>query len=232
MAVRVVPGLYMADRTRGGRAWLLVDGITCVLFDTGAPDGTLGVGEVIQAAVREPHQVRAVLLTHAHRGHAGNAAGVRELTGASLGASAPAARALAEPPPAPRHHLPRLFPEETMEPAHVDHVLEPGEVLDIAGGIEVLDAPGHAAGHLAFHVRALDVLITGDALRVGRRGVDAPPPRRCEDPAQAAATAELLGGLDLRVVAPGHGYAMVGGRLPTATPARLSWTEGLSKMRR
>src|SRR5437899_1797777 len=146
----------MADRTRGGRAWLLVDGITCVLFDTGGPDGTLGVGELVQSAGRHLHEVRAILLTHAHRGHAGNAAGLREITGAWLGASPLAARDLADPPPGPRRGLLRRHAAEPLPPAHVDHLLEPGEVLDIAGGIEVIDAPGHAPGALAFHVRAID----------------------------------------------------------------------------
>lgn len=230
--MRVVPGLYMADCTQGGRAWLLADGITCVLFDTGGPDGTLGVGELLQSAGRQPHEVRVILVTHAHRGHAGNAAGVRELTGASLAASAATASAIADPPPPPRRRFPWLFPSEAVHPAHVDRVVEPGEVLDIAGGIEVVDAPGHSAGGLAFHLRGVDALIVGDSLRVGHTGVGLPPPRSCEDPAEAARTAARLGGRPARVIAPGHGFALVAGRLPIPSITHIGWTQALGRLRR
>jgi glyoxylase-like metal-dependent hydrolase (beta-lactamase superfamily II) len=228
--VRVVPGLYMGDCTQRGRAWLLAEGVTCVLFDTGAPDGTLGVGELIQSAGRRPHEIRLILLTHHHRGHAGNAADLRDLTGAQLAASAETVAALAEPPP-PRRRFPWLLREAPMRPAHADRVLEPGEVLDIAGGIEVIDAPGHAPGALAFHLRRPDALVCGDALRVSRSGIGPPPSRRCHDPGLAARTAEELLERSARVIAPGHGYAAVGGAVPAPTLAHIRLRDSQARLR-
>src|SRR5467141_4114870 len=73
----VVPGLHMAERTAGGRCYLVEHPLGCVLIDTGAPDGTLGASHLLESAGRRPEEVRLILLTHGHRGHAGNAAGLR-----------------------------------------------------------------------------------------------------------------------------------------------------------
>jgi glyoxylase-like metal-dependent hydrolase (beta-lactamase superfamily II) len=210
----VVPGLHVAERTAGGRCYLVEHPLGCVLIDTGAPDGTLGASHLLESAGRRPEEVRLILLTHGHRGHAGNAAGLRVLTGAPVGATAAAAEALAHPPPA-SGGLRRLLGGGVLEPLSVDRALEPGEVIDLAGGIAVVDAPGHALGSVAFHLLLPDALCVGDAASVDRRGALAPPPaRRCRDADAARATAAALAAVGARILAPGHGVASIGGRLP------------------
>jgi hydroxyacylglutathione hydrolase len=218
-AMLVLHGLHASGATQGGRAYLVEGTMECVLVDTGAPDGALGVAHLLDSAKRPPHEVRLIVLTHAHRGHAGNAAQVRRLTGARLAASEETARLLRDAGSAgaygrwPFRQHP--WPEE---PIRVDDVLQPGQVLDLAGGVEVLDAPGHAPGTLAFHCYGPNALMVGDAASVDRHGGFGPPPaRRCADPAQARSTAERLGAVGARVIAPGHGWASVDGRLPART---------------
>jgi len=215
----VINGLHASDATSGGRAYLLEGPMECVLIDTGAPDGTLGVGQLIGAAGRQPHEVRLILLTHAHRGHAGNAAELRRLTGARLAASADTARLLRTAGGAEadgRSLLGRRRLPWPTEPIRVDEILEPGQVLQLAGGIEVLDAPGHVPGALAFHCYGPNALITGDAASVERRTgrMVAPARRYCAHPATAAETVRRLAGVGARVIAPGHGRATVDGKLP------------------
>jgi len=211
----IVPGLHVGDMTRGGRAYLIVDGTVCVLIDTGAPDGTLGAGQLIESAQRQPFEVRLIVLTHGHAGHAGNAAGLRELTGAPVACSRSDATALAEPARPQRTGLiGRLRGVEPLEPVHVDRILEPGERIDMAGGIEVIGAPGHSPGSLAFHLLGPDVLCLGDAASVERGRVVSPPERHCADPAGALVTAEALAAVAARVVAPGHGFPSIDGRMP------------------
>jgi glyoxylase-like metal-dependent hydrolase (beta-lactamase superfamily II) len=189
----------------------------CVVIDTGAPDGGLGVGHMVNQAKRPLHEVRLILLTHAHPGHAGNAATLRGLTGARLAASAETASLLTTPGAAsPRSTRPfgrrRRWPAEPIE---VDDILTPGQVLDLAGGIAVLAAPGHLPGSLAFHCYGPNALAVGDAARLDRsRGLLPPPRRHCADPDQAQATATLLAAVGARVIAPGHGLPSVDGRLP------------------
>lgn len=213
----VLPGLHASQATHGARAYLLEGPMECVLIDTGAPDGTLGVGHLLDKAGRPPHEVRLIVLTHAHAGHAGNAAAVRRLTGARLAASEETARLLREPGSIPTQGgLPwRRRATWPAEPIRVDEVLHPGQVLDLAGGIEVLDAPGHCHGSLAFHCYGPNALAVGDAAAVHRRhGLLPPPARHCQDPDRARQTAERLAAVGARVVAPGHGWPSVDGRLP------------------
>jgi glyoxylase-like metal-dependent hydrolase (beta-lactamase superfamily II) len=213
----VINGLHASDATSGGRAYLVEGPMECVLVDTGAPDGTLGVGALIDSARRPLHEVRLIVLTHAHHGHAGNAAELRRLTGARLAASADTARLLSTPLAAvSAGRLPfsrRAWPPE---PIRIDDILEPGQVLDLAGGIEVIDAPGHLPGSLAFHCYGPNALMVGDAASVKRHapGPAAPPARHCAAPATAAQTAERLATVGARVICPGHGWPSIDGHLP------------------
>jgi glyoxylase-like metal-dependent hydrolase (beta-lactamase superfamily II) len=216
LAMLVINGLHASDSTSGGRAYLVEAPMECVLIDTGAPDGTLGVGHLVDSAKRQPHEVRLIVLTHAHRGHAGNAAELRRLTGARLAASEDTARLLRTPLaavsggrwPFTRHAWPP-------EPIRVDDILEPGQVLDLAGGIEVIDAPGHVPGALAFHCYGPNALMIGDAATVGRSGaLEAPPRRRAAFASSARETAQRLAGVDARVICPGHGWPTIDGRRP------------------
>ena len=216
----VINGLHAADATAGGRVYLVEGPMDCVLVDTGAPDGGLGVGHLITTSKRQPHEVRLILLTHAHRGHAGNAVAARLLTGARLAASEDTAHLLRTPNAAVSGgRLPFTRHAWPPEPIRVDDILEPGQVLDMAGGIEVIDAPGHLPGALAFHCYGPNALMVGDAAMVDRRSgrLTPPPARHCALPAIAAQTAARLAAVDARVIAPGHGWATVDGR----PPARL-----------
>jgi hypothetical protein len=69
--------------------------------------------------------------------------------------------------PAPgllRQVMCRLFyhPDERIEPVAIDQPLTPGEILPIAGGIEVVHTPGHCAGQVALLWRPGRMLFAGD----------------------------------------------------------------------
>ena len=58
----------------------------------------------------------------------------------------------------------RLFfhPDERVEPVGIDQPLSPGEILSIAGGIEVIHVPGHCAGQVALLWCTGGMLFAGD----------------------------------------------------------------------
>src|SRR5262249_56616641 len=58
----------------------------------------------------------------------------------------------------------RLFfdPDERMEQVAIDQPLSDGEILPIAGGIEVIHTPGHCAGHVALLWHPGRMLFAGD----------------------------------------------------------------------
>ena len=69
--------------------------------------------------------------------------------------------------PAPgllRQVLCRLFfhPEERLEPVLINQALTAGEILTIAGVIEVIHSPGHCAGQVALFWASGRMLFAGD----------------------------------------------------------------------
>ncbi|MGA8478147.1 MAG: hypothetical protein WB696_09335 [Chthoniobacterales bacterium] len=58
----------------------------------------------------------------------------------------------------------KLFyhPGERLEPVAIDQPLTAGEILPIAGGIEVIHTPGHCAGQVALLWRPGRMLFAGD----------------------------------------------------------------------
>ena len=64
-----------------------------------------------------------------------------------------------------RQVLCRLFyhPDERLEPVAINRPLTAGEILSIAGGIEVIHTPGHCAGQVALLWHPGRMLFAGDA---------------------------------------------------------------------
>ncbi len=146
-------------------AYVLRDGRDVTLIDCGlARDlpalvaGLLGLGIM-------PSDVRALLLTHGHCDHAGNAAFFAS-QGATIIAHHNEARFIAPPRRSYAYRgvtaLRRPFTSlaftigEVLYPVercHVGRVVEDGELLDVPGGpLRVVHTPGHTPGHIAFHL--------------------------------------------------------------------------------
>jgi glyoxylase-like metal-dependent hydrolase (beta-lactamase superfamily II) len=101
-----------------------------------------------------------ILITHSDVDHIGGVAALAEGTGAEVWAPAGEVDAI-------RAGLPRGgFPVAAHDPAHV---VAGGDELTVAAiDFEVLDVPGHSAGHIAFHSDGL--LFAGDLLFAGSVG--------------------------------------------------------------
>jgi glyoxylase-like metal-dependent hydrolase (beta-lactamase superfamily II) len=101
--------------------------------------------------------------------------------------------------------------DQTIERFSVDEAVVPG-TTHVWGDLEwrALAAPGHATGALVFHSAEHGLLISGDALWESGFGFVMPPEI---DPAAlpaTRATIEMIAGLDVRVVIPGHGEPFAG----------------------
>jgi glyoxylase-like metal-dependent hydrolase (beta-lactamase superfamily II) len=85
-----------------------------------------------------------------------------------------------------------------------DRVLEHGETLD-AGEITLraIHTPGHASNHLCYRLEQTGMLFTGDHVMQGSTVVINPPDG---DMRAYLASLESLLGLDVAILAPGHGY--------------------------
>ncbi|HUA11092.1 MAG TPA: MBL fold metallo-hydrolase [Solirubrobacteraceae bacterium] len=150
-------------------------------------------------------------LTHAHPDHQGASRAVCVAYGVGLACGAADAAAVEDPrlitaglgSPAMR----AVQSWAAGPPQRVSRALREGEHV---ADFEVIDTPGHSAGHVAYF-RARDrTLIIGDVLtnvdlRTGVPGLHEPPAQFTRDPARNRASARRLAELRPAVVLFGHG---------------------------
>jgi glyoxylase-like metal-dependent hydrolase (beta-lactamase superfamily II) len=147
------------------------DGLT--LIDAGYPRREAAVFGAIREMGRSISQLKHLMITHGHPDHIGSGAAVVRQTGARtymhpldipIAESGGPFRPLTPAPGLLRRVTCRLFfhPDERVEPVVIDQPLTPGEILPIAGGIEVIHTPGHCAGQVALLWHPGRMLFAGD----------------------------------------------------------------------
>jgi glyoxylase-like metal-dependent hydrolase (beta-lactamase superfamily II) len=213
MAARqVVPGLYILP-LGPVNAFLIESSDGSALIDTGLPGNTEKLLQSIKD-IGKPSDIRHIILTHAHPDHIGSFAAVKSATGAETyihSADAPIAtsgkgfRPMKAAPGLLTHILFRLFVrlDRVVEPAPIEHRVEDGERLPIAGGITAIHVPGHCAGQLALlWSQGGGVLFAADACS-NMTGLGWS--LGYEDFEQAKRDLAKLGKLDFQVACFGHG---------------------------
>jgi glyoxylase-like metal-dependent hydrolase (beta-lactamase superfamily II) len=213
--------------------YALEEGGRLTVLDAGLPADWQAFGAVLGRLGRSPADVDAVLITHHHPDHAGNAERLR-----SAGA-----RVLCHPDDAPYLRGDRRIPitgrlrflrrpwyaqymlrylakgiTRTSAVAELDDFAD-GEVLDVPGSPRVVHAPGHTAGSCALFLERPSVLFSGDALVTldvarGPRGRQGPQIVRgpdTEDAGLALASLDVLAATNAHTVLPGHGDPWTGG---------------------
>jgi len=184
------------------------------LVDTGikgAPKRILAAIHEIGADVMD---VTTIVLTHAHADHAG---GARELT-STIGrgttvhdADAEYVRTGTTPELDPVTILGRLLKRaQASDPAPVERTMTDGEILPIAGGLQVVHTPGHSPGHVSLLHPDSGVLITGDAIWNMWSRRSWPVLSFCTNVAMTQETAHRLAELEYTTAAFTHGTHIAG----------------------
>ncbi len=155
----------------------LVEDEKLTLIDTGVPDSTGQIIEMIREIGRQPEELKHILLTHSHPDHAGSAAQLKVITGAKVYMH-PAEKLNVEKgfvakPPVPyftslvNKMMYNLFIKNApgyIPSTKVDVLLQDGDWLPVAGGLHAIHVPGHSAGQLAFFMPGRkNVLFAADA---------------------------------------------------------------------
>jgi len=147
------------------------DGLT--LIDAGYPDKQAAVFDAIRELRYSPDQLKHLIFTHGHPDHIGSAAAIVRQTGARtymhpldipMAENGGPFRPLTPAPGLLRGILCNLFfhPNQRVDPVAIDQPLIAGEIFPIAGGFEVIHAPGHCAGQVALLWRPGRMLFTAD----------------------------------------------------------------------
>ena len=221
---------------------ILTEGDAVTLIDTGYPGDRAALLASLAEVGSTPEAVQAILITHAHTDHLGNAEYLRATYGT------PVYLHEAEVPHARREFLhqvgvgtvlrngwrPGVLPwaVHALRSGGTAHVPvtspEPfprSGPLDLPGRPVPVHTPGHTDGHSAYHLPQAGVVISGDALATGH------PTSRIEGPqllpemfdrerARALASLDVFEKLDGDVLLPGHGPAHTGSVRDAALQAR------------
>jgi glyoxylase-like metal-dependent hydrolase (beta-lactamase superfamily II) len=214
-------------------AWAIAAGPGIVLVDTGMhePGSLAQLERALYQVNLRLEQVRQIVITHAHSDHWGQAAPIRERSGAPLwmhprhehatsSASDPAA-ALARRLEVARQSgvcddVLRRYAERAkdfrsgiarvIEP---DHELIPGVVIDTdLGPWTVHDTPGHAPSHVCLFQAQRRLLISGDHL-LGRISIYYDYGWTPDPAGEFLSSLDLVDRLDARLALSGHGRPFV-----------------------
>ncbi len=159
------------------------------LIDTGVD----GSAESIESALTEAGLGWAalghVILTHKHPDHVGSLGAVLEaVPDAAVYAGAPDIPAIAS-------------------------VIVPQPVADgdVVFGLDIIETPGHTAGHISILDSAAGILVAGDALNGAGGSVDGPNPAFSENMTLALDSVRKLAGFSYEVALFGHGEPLLEG---------------------
>src|SRR5262245_30583064 len=160
---RVINGVHVVPMGMAN-AFLIEgdDGLT--LIDAGYPGKEAAVFGAIRGLGRSPDQLKHLIFTHGHPesyrqcrcDRPGNRC--EDLYAPTRYPHGRKRRSVS----APDGGAWSVHPDERLEPVAIDQPLTVGEMLPIAGGIEVIHTPGHSAGHVSLLWPRGRILFVGD----------------------------------------------------------------------
>jgi len=151
----------------------------CLLVDTGMNSDGKDVMNAFEKLQKPLDSIKGVMLSHWHNDHVAGAAAVEQLTGASIYYHSAEEPYLAgkKAKSGLRGYISDLLPEwsflvllkgflgeATPKPVNATKFVNDGDIL--FDDFEVIETPGHTAGHCSYYYKPEKVLFSGDALAI------------------------------------------------------------------
>jgi glyoxylase-like metal-dependent hydrolase (beta-lactamase superfamily II) len=210
-------------------AYIIGSRLRWLLIDSGTPGNTSSILKAVRQHLGADLAPEAILLTHGHFDHAGSAKQLAEHWGVEIYAHRLERPFIdgsdAYPPPDPTvggfmAQVVRFIPNSKIDLRPHLRELAP-EALAWLEGWDVIETPGHTAGHVSFFRHDDRTLIAGDAFTtvnqdnmIGmlsqKQQVSRPPTYYTSDWGAAWDSVQRLARLEPRVLAAGHGSPMSG----------------------
>jgi glyoxylase-like metal-dependent hydrolase (beta-lactamase superfamily II) len=181
---------------------VLVRGGEAAIVDTGVAGSEGDIEAALTRLGLDWSAVGHVVLTHKHPDHAGSAAAVLERATEAVGYAGA---------------------------ADLDAITAPRPLTAVGDGdtvfdLDVVNTPGHTAGHIAVLDTGAGVLVAGDALGTASGTLAGSNPQFTEDAEAAKATVAKLGALRFETLLVGHGEPILTGA--AAQVAALAASQG------
>lgn len=181
---------------------LFLEGEQAALVDSGYVSHAEQTVALLRHALAGRRLTR-LLNTHSHSDHIGGNAAVQRAFGCTIAIPEGIEEAVTS---WDEHALLLKSTEQTAEAFAHDATIASGAEFELGGLVwRALPAPGHDMHALVFHCAEERILISGDALWHDGFGVIFPELNGADGFGPTRATLEMIGGLAIDVVIPGHG---------------------------
>lgn len=168
----IAKGLYIIeDEALKANVFVLLSNNGYYLIDTGIFMKTKHLIRILETNNFPLSDLKMIILTHCHCDHIGGAAELVRYSGAKLAAH--------------RNDVPFILQQRVIEGNYhkmmleeqkymrqfncvvqqIDNVLENGDVIDIIGGLQVINVPGHTPGSIALYQADKKMMFFSDVIR-------------------------------------------------------------------
>lgn len=214
---KITEGIYQLEGivnrgVWGANVFLLIDGKSLSLIDTGFRGRTARIIKEIKQLGYSPADIDNIIITHHHPDHIGSLALLQKASQARVVAHPADAPYIEGQLPQPgllrptwvRKLISPFYSLWSTVPAPVDMLVNDGDKLPILGGIKILHTPGHTPGSICLYFPEQRLVIAGDVMVQGSR-VKLSAKAYTVDISQQIKSIQRIADLDFDIICFGHG---------------------------